>query len=71
MKNTKNTKVERSNMKPNDASASSGLPSPKRGAFPTPKAEIESAKPYIPSRDRKDGRHSEKLESPTNTNAEK
>jgi hypothetical protein len=25
------------------------LPSPKRGAFPTPKAELESAKPYIPN----------------------
>jgi hypothetical protein len=27
------------------------LPRPKRGAFPTPKAEIESAKPYIPEGD--------------------
>jgi hypothetical protein len=27
------------------------LPSPKRGAFPTPKAEIESATPYIPDSD--------------------
>jgi hypothetical protein len=25
--------------------------SPKRGAFPTPKAEIEKAKPYIPETD--------------------
>jgi len=24
------------------------LPSPKRGAIPTPRAEIEKAKPYIP-----------------------
>jgi hypothetical protein len=26
-------------------------PSPKRGAIPTPKAEIEKAKPYIPETD--------------------
>lgn len=30
------------------------LPSPKRGAFPTPRAEIEKAKPYIPET-RKEG----------------
>jgi hypothetical protein len=28
------------------------LPAPKRGAFPTPKEEIEKAKPYIPGTDR-------------------
>lgn len=27
------------------------LPSPKRGAIPTPKAELEKAKPYIPETD--------------------
>jgi len=27
------------------------LSTPKRGAFPTPKEEIESAKPYIPESD--------------------
>jgi hypothetical protein len=27
------------------------LAGPKRGAFPTPKAEIESAKPYVPESD--------------------
>jgi hypothetical protein len=26
------------------------LPSPKRGAFPSPKAEIDKAKPYVPNR---------------------
>ena len=39
------------NMKPSESPTPSGLPSPKRGAFPTPKAEIESAKPYIPDTD--------------------
>lgn len=31
--------------KPNDR------PSPKRGAFPTPKSEIDKAKPFIPEKD--------------------
>jgi hypothetical protein len=35
------------------------LPSPKRGAIPTPRAEIERAKPYIPETDQ------ESDESPT------
>jgi hypothetical protein len=29
-------------------------PSPKRGAFPTPRSKIEAAKPYIPGADEKD-----------------
>jgi hypothetical protein len=29
-------------------------PRPKRGAFPTPKSEIEKAKPYIPDADEED-----------------
>jgi hypothetical protein len=27
------------------------MPSPKRGAFPTPSSELEKAKPYIPKTD--------------------
>jgi hypothetical protein len=30
------------------------LPTPKRGAFPTPKEEIESATPYSPKSDKDD-----------------
>ena len=33
---------------PDDSSKPAELPTPKRGAFPTPKSEIEKAKPYIP-----------------------
>jgi hypothetical protein len=33
---------------------SADLPSPKRGAFPTPRAEIESATPYLPESDQAD-----------------
>ncbi len=32
----------------------SALPSPRRGAFPTPKIEIENAKPYVRESDRAD-----------------
>jgi hypothetical protein len=40
-----------SDKKANNQSKPSKLPSPKRGAIPTPKAEIEKAKPYIPESD--------------------
>jgi hypothetical protein len=33
----------------------SNPPPPKRGAFPTPKAEIEKTKPYIPGTDQAGG----------------
>jgi hypothetical protein len=48
MKAIENHKEEESNTRPDNLPASSKLPSPKRGAFPTPKAEIEKATPYIP-----------------------
>jgi hypothetical protein len=41
-----------SDKKVDDQLKPSKLPSPKRGAFPTPKAEIEKAKPFIPEIDR-------------------
>ena len=34
-------------------------PAHKRGAFPTPKSEIEKAKPYIPDADEKDPERSD------------
>jgi len=37
--------------KANSQPKPSELPSPKRGAFPTPRAEIEKAKPYVPETD--------------------
>ncbi|MEH2253712.1 hypothetical protein [Nostoc sp.] len=51
MTNSENLKGEEPNAKPSGSPTPTGLPSPKRGAFPTPKAEIESAKPYIPDPD--------------------
>lgn len=40
-----------SNKEVNSQLKPSKMPSPKRGAFPTPRAEIEKAKPYIPETD--------------------
>ena len=39
------------NTKPSGTPKRSGSPFPKRGAIPTPRAEIEKAKPYIPETD--------------------
>ncbi len=35
-------------LKPDGAPVPNDLPSPKRGAFPTPKADLEKAPKYIP-----------------------
>jgi hypothetical protein len=40
-----------SNKEVNSQLEPSKMPSPKRGAVPTPRAEIEKAKPYIPETD--------------------
>jgi hypothetical protein len=34
-----------------ESPAADGPPKPRRGAFPTPKSEIQNAKPYIPGVD--------------------
>jgi hypothetical protein len=46
------------------------LPSPKRGAFPTPKAEIERAKPYLPETDLAGHQSAMESVSPENTDQE-
>ena len=43
---------------------------PKRGAFPTPKSEIENAKPYIPDIEEKDDQDGEP-DLPTDVAGEK
>ncbi len=43
---------------------------PKRGAFPTPKSEIEKAKPYIPETDEEDDQEG-KSDLPTDVDGEK
>jgi hypothetical protein len=61
---------------PGDPSKPIKPPGPKRGAFPTPKSEIEKAKPYIPDIGEKDGPDEEddpegKLDLPTDIDGER
>jgi hypothetical protein len=53
-------------MKKNDPQKRSDLPSPKRGAFPTPREEIEKATPYVPKTEPKDDQTSPERDSPRN-----
>ena len=48
------TNTSDSHATPDDSSKPAEPPTPKRGAFPTPKSEIEKAKPYIPDAGEKD-----------------
>jgi len=48
----------------------SKMPSPKRGAIPTPRAEIEKAKPYIPEPDGEGERSATEPASPENVDPE-
>ena len=70
MKDIENPKAEESNTKPNGLPTSSDLPSPKRGAFPTPNAEIENARPYIPDSAQTNNHQPTGSDSPTNDDAE-
>ena len=54
---------------PDDPSEPINPPTPKRGAFPTPKSEIEKAKPYIPDAGKKDDPESES-DPPTDVDGE-
>jgi hypothetical protein len=44
---------------------------PKRGAFPTPKSEIERAKPYIPDAGEEEDDSERKSDLPTDVEGEK
>jgi hypothetical protein len=66
---SKMTQTPESEKKANDMLKPRELPSPRRGAFPTPKAEIESAKPYIPDLDQTDNNQPPEPDSPTNADA--
>jgi len=68
MANSENHKAAEPNEKPSGSPTPSDLPSPKRGAVPTPKAEIESAKPYIPDLDQA-GDHQPTSDSSANADA--
>jgi hypothetical protein len=52
-------KVPKSGDAPDDPQEPRRRPSPKRGAFPTPRSEIESAQRYVPGTD-----HAEDLAEP-------
>jgi len=69
MENNKNRKAAEPNTKPRVSPTSSRLRSPKRGAFPTPKAEIESARPYIPDSDQTGDQRPAEPDSPANADA--
>jgi hypothetical protein len=55
-----------SNKEVNSQLKPSKLPSPKRGAIPTPRAEIEKAKPYIPETDQEGDQSTTQPVSPKN-----
>ena len=69
MKNIENCKKGEHKTKLNDSVKPDDLPSPKRGAFPTPKTEIESAKRYIPDSDQTDDHQPTKPDSPAKSDA--
>jgi hypothetical protein len=48
------TDMPESSDAPGDSQEPIRLPAPKRGAFPTPKSEIEKAKQYLPGIDDED-----------------
>jgi hypothetical protein len=49
-----------------EAAAPIDLPTPKRGAFPTPNEEIERATPYVPESDQAGDQPATESVSPTN-----
>jgi hypothetical protein len=64
------TDMSESGAAPGDPSKPNKRPTPKRGAFPTPKSEIEKAKPYIPDNGEKDDPE-RKSDLPTDVDGEK
>jgi hypothetical protein len=65
------TDIPESDEAPDDAPEPIKPAAPKRGAFPTPKAEIESAKPYIPDIGEKDDDQESKPSLPTDADDRK
>jgi hypothetical protein len=56
---------------PGDPAEPIGPPTPKRGAFPTPKSEIDKATPYVPDMGEEDSCTEENPELPTADEDEK
>ena len=59
-----------SNKEVNSQPEPSKMPSAKRGAFPTPRAEIEKAKPYVPETDQEGDKSATEPVSPENVDHE-
>ena len=64
------TNTSDSSAAPEDSPEPTEPPGPKRGAFPTPKSEIENAQPYVPDIDEKDESDTEP-DSPADVAGEK
>jgi hypothetical protein len=64
------TNMSESGAPPHDPGKPIKPPRPKRGAFPTPKSEIEKAKPYIPDIGEED-ESEEKSNLPTEADGDK
>jgi hypothetical protein len=69
MKNIDNYEEAKPDTELNGSPKPDDLPSPKRGAFPTPKNEIERAKPYIPEPEQECGQKPTEPDSPTSDDA--
>ena len=64
------TNMSESGEAPGDPPEPIKPPTPKRGAFPTPKSEIEKAKPYIPDIGEEDDGTERKPDPPTDVDGE-
>ena len=58
------TSASESGEEPGDPPTPIPPPTPKRGAFPTPKSEVDKAKPYVPDLDPADAANSDGTEGP-------
>jgi hypothetical protein len=63
------TNMSDSSAAPDDSPKPAEPLTPKRGAFPTPKSEIDKAKPYIPETD-EEGDQEGKSDQPTDVDGE-
>ena len=64
------TTASESTAEPDDANAPADIPTPKRGAFPTPPSEIEKARPYVPEAGEVDGCPEMRPDPPTDADGE-
>jgi hypothetical protein len=64
MKKNRKQKSAETQAKPDSSPTPKGLPSPKRGAFPTPKEDLAKAKPYIPDSTNASGPQPKKSNNP-------